>query len=52
MSFIETLDNLALKKSELVEILVKLFADAADGKLEDKKLAERLNSWLPSNLRE
>ena len=40
------------KKSELVEVLVKLFADAAEGKLEDKPLAERVNRWLPSNLRE
>jgi ParB/RepB/Spo0J family partition protein len=38
------------KKSDLVEILAKLFADAAEGKLEDKKLAERVNAWLPSNL--
>ena len=40
------------KKSELVEVVAKLFADAAEGKLEDKKLAERLNSWVPTNLRE
>lgn len=40
------------KKSELVEMLAKLFADAAEGKLEDKQLAEKLNRWLPSNLRE
>jgi ParB family chromosome partitioning protein len=40
------------KKSELVEILAKLFADAADGKLEDKQLAKRMNEWLPSNMRE
>ena len=39
------------KKSELVELLDKLFDDAANGKLEDKQLAERLNAWLPSNLR-
>lgn len=39
------------KKSELVEILAKLFADAAEGTLEDKQLAERVNRWLPSNLR-
>lgn len=39
------------KKSELVESLAKLFADAAEGKLEDKQLAEKLNRWLPSNLR-
>lgn len=40
------------KKSELVEVLARLFADAAEGKLEDKELAERVNRWLPSNLRE
>jgi len=40
------------KKSELVDVLVRLFADAADGKLEDKQLAERVNRWLPYNLRE
>jgi hypothetical protein len=39
------------KKSELVDQLVKFFADAAEGKLEDKQLAERVNRWLPSNLR-
>jgi ParB family chromosome partitioning protein len=40
------------KKSELVDVLAKLFTDAAQGTLEDKKLAERVNRWLPSNLRE
>jgi hypothetical protein len=40
------------KKSELVDVLAKLFADAVDAKLEDRQLAERVNSWLPSNLRE
>jgi len=40
------------KKSESVEALAKLFADAAEDKLEDKKLAERVNRWVPSNLRE
>jgi len=40
------------KKSELVEIVAKLFTDAAGGKMEDKQLAEQLNRWLPSNLRE
>jgi ParB/RepB/Spo0J family partition protein len=39
------------KKSELVEVLAKLFADAADGNLADKELAERVNRWLPANLR-
>ncbi|MGA2233451.1 MAG: hypothetical protein ABSH22_21310 [Tepidisphaeraceae bacterium] len=38
------------KKSELVEVLAKLFTDAADGKLEDKELSERVNRWLASNL--
>jgi len=38
------------KKSELVEVLAKLFTDAADGRLEDKQLAQRVNGWLPSNL--
>jgi hypothetical protein len=33
-------------------MLDKLFAEAVDGKLEDKQLAERVNRWLPSNLRE
>ena len=40
------------KKSELVEALAKLFTDAAEGRLEDKKLAERVNRWRPVNLRE
>lgn len=39
------------KKTELVNELAKLFADAADGKLEDKQLAQKVNAWLPSNLR-
>jgi len=39
------------KKSELVTLVAKLFADAAEGKLEDKQLAERVNNWVPSNLR-
>ena len=39
------------KKSELVEMLDKLFADAATGKLEDKQLTARVNSWLPLILR-
>jgi ParB family chromosome partitioning protein len=37
------------KKSELVELLAKLFADAAEGKVEDKNLADQVNQWLPSN---
>jgi ParB family chromosome partitioning protein len=40
------------KKSELVEALATLFTDAAAGKLDDKKLADRVNGWLPANLRE
>ena len=39
------------KKSELVADLAKLFTDAAEGRLEDAKLAATLNAWLPSNLR-
>lgn len=40
------------KKTELVDLVAKLFDDAAGGKLEDKQLAERVNTWLPSSLRE
>lgn len=40
------------KKSELVDLLTKLFAHAKEGKLEDKQLAHRLNTWLPAILRE
>jgi len=40
------------KKSELVDALSKLFAQAAEGKLEDKNLAERVNRWTPANLRD
>lgn len=39
------------KKSELVEVLAKLFADAAEGTLEDAKLSDRVNRWLPASLR-
>jgi len=39
------------KKSELVTELAKLFTDAAEGRLEDAKLAAKLNEWLPANLR-
>jgi ParB/RepB/Spo0J family partition protein len=39
------------KKSELVDVLAKLFRDAADGKLEDTAMMDRINAWLPSNLR-
>jgi hypothetical protein len=39
------------KKSELVSDLAKLFTEAAEGRLEDAKLAAKLNAWLPSNLR-
>jgi ParB/RepB/Spo0J family partition protein len=39
------------KKSELVDALAKLFTDAAEGKLEDKPLAAKVNGWMPSNLR-
>ncbi len=40
------------KKSELVSELAKLFTDATEGRMEDVKLAAKLNAWLPSNLRE
>jgi len=40
------------KKSELVSELAKLFDDAANGRLEDAKLAAKLNEWLPPNLRD
>jgi len=44
--------NESRKKSELVEVLAKLFTEAAEAKLEDKQLSERANQWLPFNLRE
>lgn len=40
------------KKTELVELLAKLFAEAAEGKLADKELADLVNTWLPACLRE
>jgi len=40
------------KKTELVDALALLFADAAKGTLEVKKLAERVNGWISANLRE
>lgn len=40
-----------LKKSELVESLATLFADACDGKLDNTKLAEKVNAWIPSCVR-
>ena len=40
------------KKTELVSQLAKLFTDAAEGRLDDAKLAENCNEWLPSNLRD
>jgi hypothetical protein len=40
------------KKSELVADLAKLFTEAAEGRMEDAKVAAKLNAWLPSNLRE
>lgn len=39
------------KKSELVARLSELFEQARDGTLDDKKLAARVNAWLPVNLR-
>jgi ParB family chromosome partitioning protein len=38
------------KKSDLVVQLTVLFEQARDGKLEDDKLADRVNTWLPSVL--
>jgi ParB family chromosome partitioning protein len=40
------------KKSELVADLAKLFTEAAEGRMEDAKVAAKFNAWLPSNLRE
>jgi len=40
------------KKTELVSDLAKLFTDAAEGRLEDAKVAAKVNAWLPANLRE
>ena len=39
------------KKSDLVEELAALFTHAAEGKLADPALVDRVNQWLPSNLR-
>jgi hypothetical protein len=38
------------RKSEWAEVAAKLFIDAAEGKL-GKTLADRVNRWLPVNLR-
>ena len=38
------------KKTELVDAVAALFADAADGRLADATLVGRVNAWLPSNL--
>jgi hypothetical protein len=40
------------KKSELVADLAKLFTEAAEGRMEDAKVAAKFNAWLPSNLRD
>jgi hypothetical protein len=40
------------KKTELVSDLAKLFTEAAEGRMEDAKVADRFNAWLPSNLRD
>jgi len=32
--------------------LAKLFTEAAEGRMEDAKVAAKFNAWLPSNLRE
>jgi hypothetical protein len=39
-------------QKEWQQILAKLLTDAAEGKPEDKKLADCVNSWIPSNFRE
>lgn len=39
------------KKSELIEQLAQLFTDAAERELSDAALADRVNRWLPFNLR-
>ena len=38
------------KKSELVQQAAVLFADAAEGRLTDPALAQRVNQWLPSGV--
>jgi len=38
------------KKSELVELLSRLFADGADGKVDEKQLSQKLLTWLPRGL--
>jgi ParB family chromosome partitioning protein len=40
------------KKSELVADLAQLFTEAAEGRMEDAKVAAKFNAWVPSNLRE
>jgi ParB family chromosome partitioning protein len=40
------------KKSELVTELTRLFTEAAEGRMEDAKVAAKFNGWLPSNLRD
>ena len=40
------------RKSEIVGELATLFADAAEGRVEDATLAAKLNAWLPANLRD
>jgi hypothetical protein len=32
--------------------LAKLFTEAAEGRMEDAKVAAKFNAWVPSNLRE
>jgi hypothetical protein len=36
----------------LVADLAKLFTEAAEGRMEDAKVAAKFNAWLPSNLRD
>ena len=40
------------RKPEIVAYLATLFADAAEGRVEDASLAAKLNAWLPANLRD
>ena len=42
----------AQKKSKLVADLEKLFGDASSGILDDEALAQMVNEWLPSKLRD
>ncbi len=43
-------DDERRKKSEMVEALASIFTEAAAGTIDDAKLAERANRWMPSNM--